>query len=159
LYLGRFYSTTPHDKGTLFQLKQVINRTSFGKIPKHNMKAAEDFLHVVAGHNIPVDLHLEHLNRRLKGMLHGLGLNITPESVQRISKALGMIEAVCTDFEDVSNITSVKDYHSTPSFEKDLQKLQEQLMAQEVFVIKQGQCHQRFCKHKQLMSSIDWKTS
>ena len=31
----------------MFQLKQVINQTSFGKIPKHNMKAAEDFLHVV----------------------------------------------------------------------------------------------------------------
>ena len=25
----------------------MINRTSFGKIPKHNMKAAEDFLEVV----------------------------------------------------------------------------------------------------------------
>lgn len=45
---NRFYSTTsPNDKGTLFHLKQVINRTSFGKLPKHNMKAAEDFLEVV----------------------------------------------------------------------------------------------------------------
>ena len=30
--------------------------------------------------NIPVDLHMEHLNRRLKGMMWNLGLNITPES-------------------------------------------------------------------------------
>ncbi|XP_065900155.1 uncharacterized protein [Dysidea avara] len=44
---NRFYSTTPQDKGTLFQLKQIINRTSFGKVPKQNMKAAEDFLDVV----------------------------------------------------------------------------------------------------------------
>jgi len=44
---NRFYSTTPHDKGKLFQLKKGINRTSFGKKLKHNMKAAEDFLDVV----------------------------------------------------------------------------------------------------------------
>ena len=94
--------------------------------------------HGQAGHNIPVDLHLEHLNRRLKGMLHGLGSNITPESVQRTSRALGMIKAVCTNFEEVSNITPTKDYHSTPSFEKDLLKLQQQLVAQEVFVVKQS---------------------
>ena len=44
---SRFNSTTSSDdKGTLFHLKQVINCTSFGKIPKNNMKAAEDFLEV-----------------------------------------------------------------------------------------------------------------
>lgn len=46
------------------------------------------------GCNIPVDLHLEHLNRRLKGMLHELGSNISAESVKRASKSLGVIEAV-----------------------------------------------------------------
>jgi len=30
-------------------------------------------------------------------------------------------------------------------------------VTQEVFVIKQGRCHQEFHKHKQLMSSIDRK--
>jgi len=44
---NRFYSTTPHDKGALFQLKQIINRTSFVIVPKHNIKAAEDFMDVV----------------------------------------------------------------------------------------------------------------
>ena len=56
------------------------------------------------GCNIPVDLHLEHLNRRLKGMLHGLGSNISAESVKRASKLLGVIEAVCTNFERMSGV-------------------------------------------------------
>ena len=85
------------------------------------------------GKNIPVDLHLEHLNKRLKGMLHGLGSNISPESVQCASKVLGLVETVCTNFENVSNITPTKDYHSMPSFDKDLQKLHEQLVAEKVF--------------------------
>jgi len=284
----RFYAVTPHDKGTLFQLKQVINRTSFGKVPKHNMKAAEDFLNVVLcahvttaaeqvikdssivspdckviaesivnitiptsgdssngmnvdsvhayatdfltmallwhgfhdaikmgdgnrivtywkfltavfnhtghcnyakegfvllaqcstlsprqiaeikwsrtvnthgrpGSNIPVDLHLEHLNRRLKGMLRGLGSNISPQSVRRASMALGVIETVCTNFETVSAVAPTKDYHSMPSFEKDLQKLHQQLSAEEIFQISEGRSHQGFRQHKQLMASIDWE--
>ena len=52
---NRFYSSnSPTDKATLFHLKQVINRISYGKIPKNYMKATEDFLetalyaHIVA---------------------------------------------------------------------------------------------------------------
>ena len=46
--VDRFYSTkSSADKGTLFQLKELVNRTSFGKNPKNNMKATEDFLEVV----------------------------------------------------------------------------------------------------------------
>ena len=288
---NRFYSTaSPNDKGTLFHLKQVINRTSFGKIPKNNMKAAEDYLevtlcaHVVTaakqmmktlnvldckavakavvekfvkiclpstektsyppnndsvddciddgldnnvddsvysyatdfltlgllwhgyhdavrtgdgnrimtywklltfifkkeghfnyakegfnilaqslllspqkiaelkwcrtvntigrpGKNIPVDLHIEHLNRRLKGMMRNLGSNITPEAVRRVSRALGTIETVCSNFEEVTNISVSKDYHSMPSFERDLHKLIEQLEKEEVFVLKEQRHH------------------
>ena len=46
--MDRLYSSkSSADKGTLFQLKQLINRTSFGKIPKNNMKATESFIEVV----------------------------------------------------------------------------------------------------------------
>ena len=43
--LNRLYSSSfPSDKATLFHLKQVINQTSYGKNPKNNIKATEDFL-------------------------------------------------------------------------------------------------------------------
>ena len=108
------------------------------------------------GKNVPVDLHIEHLNRRLKGMMRNLGSNITPESVQRVSKVLGTIETVCSNFEQVTNISASKDYHSMPSFELDLHKLQVQLEA-EVFVEKEQRHRQGFRKHQPLLSSIDWK--
>ena len=113
--------------------------------------------HGRVGNNIPVDLHMEHLNRRLKGMMRGLGSNITPQCVERASKALGIVEEVCTNFEKSSNINPTKDYHSVPSFERDLQRLKEQLVAEEVFIIKEGRHHQRFRKHEQFLSSINWK--
>ena len=42
-------------------------------------------------------------------------------------------------------------------FENDLQKLKEQLVAEEAFVIEEGRHHQRFSKHDQLLLSINWK--
>ena len=48
ILVNRLYSfKSAGDKGTLYQLKELINRTSFGKDPKHNMKATEDFLETV----------------------------------------------------------------------------------------------------------------
>ena len=44
-----------------------------------------------------------------------------------------------------------------PSFEKDLQKLNEQLGAHEVFSFKQHRHHKGYQKHKQLIMSINWK--
>ena len=40
------------------------------------------------GANIPCDLHMEHLNRRLKTVLRGLGANISPKAVVKAGKAL-----------------------------------------------------------------------
>ena len=58
----RLYSTSSsNDWGSLFQLKQLVNRTSFGKEPKHNMKATEDFLcvvlfsHIIAAADVCMD--------------------------------------------------------------------------------------------------------
>ena len=265
---NRFYSaSSPNDKGTLFHLKQVVNCTSYGKIPKNNMKATEDFLETVlhahiltaakqimkmtddigdcnlvakslveqfvkvslpcdeaiqhettcndfvhayavdflttrwpwqgfhdaircgdgnrilvywkflivifkkehhhnyakegflllaqslllsarkvaelkwcrtvnthgrTGKNIHVDLHMEHLNRKLKDMMHNLGSNITSESVQRISKALGIISDIFSNFEETTKISAESNFHSRPSLEKDFVQLQEQLEKEQV---------------------------
>ena len=44
--------------------------------------------HGCNGKNIAADLHMEHLNRKAKDFLSGLGLNITDEAVQRIGRSL-----------------------------------------------------------------------
>ena len=61
--------------------------------------------HGRAGKNIPVHLHIEHLNHQLKGMIRNLGSNFTPESVKHASKALGTVKAACSNFEKVSEIS------------------------------------------------------
>ena len=43
---------SPTDKGTLLQLKLLVNRSSYGKVPKYNMKNTEDFLETVLNAHI-----------------------------------------------------------------------------------------------------------
>lgn len=44
------------------------------------------------GRNIPLDLHLEHLNGFLKFFLKGLGPNLTEQTAARISKSIGILK-------------------------------------------------------------------
>ena len=40
------------------------------------------------GHNIPAELHMDHLNRLLKGTVSHLGANKTPQAIVRAGKPL-----------------------------------------------------------------------
>ena len=45
-----------------------------------------------AGNNIPVDLHMEHLDRLLKDMIIGIGANISEQAIVQSSKSLDGIK-------------------------------------------------------------------
>ena len=87
---------------------------------------------------------MEHLNANLKCMLHDLGSNITPASVLCASRALGAEQTVCTNFEDISDISHDTDFHSRPSFEKDLMKISDELESVQVFKKKENTQYQGF---------------
>ena len=48
-----------------------------------------------AGANIPSDLHMEHLNRRLKTVLRNMEANVNPNSVVKAGKCIAAIHRVC----------------------------------------------------------------
>ena len=53
-----------------------------------NTKGCEDC-------NMPCNLHLEHLNRRLKGTISGMESNVQPSSIKRASRAIGVVDEIC----------------------------------------------------------------
>jgi len=113
------------------------------------------------GKNIPVDLHMEHLNRRLKIMIRKLGSNVSPPTVLRASKALAVVDTVRLQFlkDDLDNSaqnTENKDFHTTPSFKKDLDMILQQLSEQKVFEVHAGRQHKAYQDHKPLLQSIIW---
>lgn len=92
------------------------------------------------GCNISCNLHIEHLNRRLKGIMTGMHCDV--HAIERAAKAVGVINSVCEMTEkEVSHVDSGR--HRT-SFMKECSMMVDELMEQDVFNEKSGRSHSTF---------------
>jgi len=88
------------------------------------------------GHNIPCDMYIEHLNRTVEN----LGSNINKQQcLEMIGKCLGTVKHICTRFENGADVHENKDYHTVPSFTKDLKLVIGTLLDNQVFKHEQSQ--------------------
>ena len=71
------------------------------------------------GANIPCDLFMEHLNRRLKTVIHGMKANVSPTAIQKAGKAIASVHHVCEQFELQMSRSPCSDHHVYPGFGKD----------------------------------------
>jgi len=86
-------------------------------------------------HNIPMDLHLEHLNRHLKTTLQNMGSNVSEKNVKLVAESVNVVNNICCLFETEScSCNSTSTNHSCPSFEKDYKLILNTLEEQKVFV-------------------------
>lgn len=76
-----------------------------------------------AGCNIPMDLHLEHMNRRLKQILSTTSPNVSDKMVLKAGKALRVVHQVCNAFEAETCQATISNRHPYPAFSKDLKKI------------------------------------
>ena len=105
--------------------------------------------------NIPADLHMEHLNRRLKKAMRSIGSNVHPMVIQRAAKSLGPVSTVMDQFEQETDISENKDYHTIPSFARDLKTVIDILQDEKVFSESNLSNHTTYCK-KPLLQSMKW---
>ena len=96
------------------------------------------------GANIPSDLHMEHLNRRLKIVLRSLGANITPKAVVKAGKSIATVQQVCQSFEEQTSSSSKSDRHPYPRFGKDFSMVLTTLEEENVFVPECERKHETF---------------
>ncbi len=62
--------------------------------------------HSIPGRNIPVDLHMEHLNKMAKEAINFLGANKSEKAIQRVGKAIGTLP-VLNNFDMVNNVSTM----------------------------------------------------
>lgn len=101
-----------------------------------------------AGINLSCDLHLEHLNRRLKGLITGLRSNASSKSdsiypsnaINRAAQSIGVLHHICNNFEEQNEIKGDALIHNTPSFKKDVDIAQE--------ILKELKAFDQFSKRK-----------
>ena len=111
-------------------------------------------VHEQPGRNIPVDLHMEHLNKIAKDALNGLGSNKSQKSIQRIGRAIGTLSPVMDNFDAINNVTRDSSKQKKPKAKKDIQIVIKELVTAKSFVVvNKGRKHQRFPKLKNLLQS------
>ena len=77
----------------------------------------------IAGANIPCDLFMEHLNRRLKNCIRNMGANVSSFSIIKAGKAIGALHHVCNIFEQQTVGHSRSSRHKFHSFGEDLKSV------------------------------------
>ena len=105
----------------------------------------------IKGHNIPADLHLEHLNRTLKGIIQGMGTNKTETAIVHASKAIGIINETIRKYDHENNIGQSSGAHSAPAIKKELDIIIKELQQNQAFDIQPGQKHPSFEKPVNVM--------
>ena len=97
------------------------------------------------GHNIPVDLQMEHLNRTVKDYVANIGANVNESSFVQCGKSLSGIMAVCDAFDSTSGVSPMSQAHSQPSAATDEKKIiQELTESSSVFDYIPGRVHKTF---------------
>ena len=108
------------------------------------------------GTNIPCDLYMEHLNRRLKTVIRGMGSNVTPFKIQKAGESLQTIQNVCEAFEKQTTKQVSGDKHPYPSFGKDFCTVLGALVNNKVFENIPKRSHPSF-KFKKSIIQINTK--
>ncbi len=110
------------------------------------------------GTNIPCDLHMEHLNRRLKTVLRNMGANVNDKTVTKAGKCIAVVQRVCQAFEEqTSSTASRSDNHPYPKFGKDFDMVLNVLEQERVFTYTANRKHDTFSFSKGLLVKLSKK--
>lgn len=86
-----------------------------------------------AGHNIPLDLQMEHFNRVFKENINTFRSNISEKSISRSSQAIGPIQQLIDTFDKVDKLKQPSGKHIRPSVTKDFEIILQTLKTENVF--------------------------
>lgn len=110
------------------------------------------------GHNKPLDLHMEHLNRICKGCISGLGANKTAKAISRIGNAIGPLQEVLDNFDTGVLHVDVSGHHNITSCTRDRNMIIKELMTSaSVFDELMGRFHHSFRTFRPLLSKLPKK--
>ena len=89
-----------------------------------------------------------------EGVPEGIGANVTPVTVQRVSKCLGVLQNATGAFDSTFDVATPGDKHSPARRDKDLLAIVEQLHFEMVFSVQDGQQHPSFKSSKHTLTNI-----
>lgn len=85
------------------------------------------------GNNVPLDIHLEHLNNFLKSFLRNKGSNLTEDTADRVSKSLGIINSLLKTTDRELNVSRPSGSHAPAQATRDILSLVNVFQREELF--------------------------
>lgn len=108
------------------------------------------------GRNIPLDLHLEHLNGFLKSFLKGLGPNLNESSVARISQSIGVLKEIMEHTDEELGVGKRTGAHHI-NMDKDILALVDIVQEAQLFKVQAGREYTAFPGfEKSLLAKMDY---
>ena len=108
------------------------------------------------GCNISSDLHLEHLNRRLKRVLRNLQSNIQTTTITRAANSIGIVQEICDQFDKETSNKKGSGKHTVPSSQKDISLIVESLEEKPAVLTKKtNRSHSSFKLTKSILEDYD----
>ncbi len=106
------------------------------------------------GKNVPVDLHMEHLNKIAKGAIGKLGSNKSIKAIQRIGRAMGTLSPVLNNFDSVNNVVQTTSKQTKPKAHKDIMSIINELNKGQCFTAKSStRKHSKFPLPKDILTA------
>ena len=96
------------------------------------------------GNNIPLDLHLDHLNRVFKDNINTFRAHISEQSVQRSSRAIAPVKAMLEAFDKATSVKQESGHHTNVNLTRDFNTALQLLTKQKIFKKQAGRCHSSF---------------
>ena len=100
--------------------------------------------HNGAGSNIPLDLHMEHLNRVFKEDLKSSHAHLTERTISKTANAASGIENILESFDKQMQVKRDPGIHAVPDHSRDIAIVVKTLLDAGVFTIKANRCHTQF---------------
>ena len=93
-------------------------------------------VHGRPGRNVPVDMHMEHLNKTAKGAIDFLGSNKTRKAITRIGQSIGTLSPVLDNFDEDNQIQEESRTQKRPTTQKDIEVVVKEFLKADSFKIK-----------------------
>ena len=109
------------------------------------------------GKNIPLDLHMEHLNLVLKRFVKGAGGNVTKKTLQRMAQSIGVLEEIMAGIYSDCEKKKQSGNHGGNNPENPVSIISEDLMKGNVFEKIPGRNYASFTNFENKIINVDHK--
>ena len=142
-----------------FNLLTMVNATASPRIAAQLTWSRVVNTRGKKGHNVAADLHMEHLNKVVKGCVANLGANISEQTIVQCGKSLSGLIDICKHFDKENNVTPSSVEHSYANSAEDMRRILVELTStSRVFDYIPGREHKTFKRiNSNVARSIDAK--